>query len=287
MGYLSISNLYKFQDILEFKRVYAMEKVHGTSAHVSFKNGKVHFFSGGEKYDNFVKLFDQEKLLEIFKSFNQEEIVVFGEAYGGKQQGMSATYGKELRFIAFDVKMGNLWLDVPKADKVALKLGLAFVPYELVSTDISALDFERDRPSRVAKLCGIQEDRPAEGIVIRPIMEVRLNNGERMIAKHKRPDFSERGSKADTKVVDPDKLKVLSNAQEIADEWVTPMRLSHILGKVDKTFSMEDMPFVLRAMAEDILKESKGEIIDSKEARKAISANTSKLFTQHLKNSLF
>jgi len=287
MGYLSINNLYKFQDILEFKRVYAMEKVHGTSAHISFKEGKVHFFPGGEKYDNFVKLFDHDKLLEIFKSFNQETVVVFGEAYGGKQQGMSATYGKDLRFIAFDVKMGDCWLDVPKADKVALKLGLAFVPYELVSTEIYALDFERDRPSRVAKLCGIVEDKPAEGIVIRPVIELRLNNGERMIAKHKRPDFSERGSKADTKVIDPDKLKVLSDAQEIADEWATPMRLNHILGKVDKEFGMEDMPFVIRSMIEDVMKESSGEIVDSKEARKAIAGNTSKLFTQHLKNKLF
>lgn len=287
MGYLSINNLYKFQDILEFKRVYAMEKVHGTSAHISFKDGKVHFFPGGEKYDNFVKLFDHDKLLEIFKSFNQETVVVFGEAYGGRQQGMSATYGNQLRFVAFDVKMGEYWLDVPKADKVALKLGLSFVPYELVSTDIAALDFERDRPSRIAKLCGIEEDKPAEGIVIRPIIEVRLNSGERMIAKHKRSDFSERGSKADTKVIDPNKMKVLSDAQEIADEWVTPMRLNHILGKVDKEFGMEDMSFVLRSMVEDIMKESKGEIIDSKEARKAISANTSKLFIQHLKNKLF
>lgn len=264
-----------------------MEKVHGTSAHISFKDGKVFFFSGGEKHDNFVKLFDQDKLLEVFKSFNQETVVVFGEAYGGKQQGMSATYGNQLRFIAFDVKMGDYWLDVPKADKVALKLGLSFVPYELVSTDISVLDFERDRPSRVAKLCGIAEDKPAEGIVIRPVMEVRLNNGERMIAKHKRSDFSERTSKTDTKVIDTNKLKVLSDAQEIADEWVTSMRLEHILGKFDKEFKMEDMSFVIRSMMEDIMKESSGEIIDSKEARKAISGNTSKLFTQYLKNKLF
>jgi len=65
------------------------------------------------------------------------------------------------------------------------------------------------------------------------------------------------------------------------------MRLNHILGKVDKEFGMEDMPFVIRSMIEDVMKESSGEIVDSKEARKAIAGNTSKLFTQHLKNKLF
>jgi hypothetical protein len=30
MGYLHIDNLYKSQDILLFKRCYALEKIHGT-----------------------------------------------------------------------------------------------------------------------------------------------------------------------------------------------------------------------------------------------------------------
>ena len=55
MGYLHIDNLYKNQDILMFKECYAMEKIHGTSAHVSFKavpdqQATVGFFSG-EQYD--------------------------------------------------------------------------------------------------------------------------------------------------------------------------------------------------------------------------------------------
>ncbi len=48
MGYLHIDNLYKVRDILLFKRCYAMNKLHGTSSHISWKEGKLHYFPGGE-----------------------------------------------------------------------------------------------------------------------------------------------------------------------------------------------------------------------------------------------
>ena len=63
MSYMHISNLYRERDILLFKECYAMEKIHGTSAHISFtpslKPGteQLNFFSGGEKHENFIKLF--------------------------------------------------------------------------------------------------------------------------------------------------------------------------------------------------------------------------------------
>ena len=53
MAYLHIDNLYKNQEILMFKECYALEKIHGTSAHVGFKEGAIHFFSGGENHERF------------------------------------------------------------------------------------------------------------------------------------------------------------------------------------------------------------------------------------------
>ena len=38
MGYMRIDNLYKNQAVLSFKEVYALEKVHGTSAHIHYSN---------------------------------------------------------------------------------------------------------------------------------------------------------------------------------------------------------------------------------------------------------
>lgn len=209
------------------------------------------------------------------------EVTVYGEAYGGKLQGMSDTYGKAMKFIAFDVQIGERWLGVESADLMVQKLGLEFVPYVRISTDQEALDAERDRPSRVAVRNGITEPKISEGVVLRPIVEVTLNNGARICAKHKRVEFSERTSKKDT-VADPGKLEILKKADEIAKEWVTPMRLQHVTDKLKaaegRELEMKDTGNVIRAMVEDVAREAAGEIEMSKEAERAIGAAASKLF---------
>jgi hypothetical protein len=66
MGYAHIENLYRNKAILMFKECWAMEKIHGTSAHIAWRDGHVTFFSGGAKHDDFVALFDAEKLAAAF-----------------------------------------------------------------------------------------------------------------------------------------------------------------------------------------------------------------------------
>ena len=87
MGYMHIDNLYKNQNILMFKECYALEKIHGTSAHVAWSEGRLRFFSGGEKHDNFVNLFDIEVLTKTCtERFGDRTVIFYGEAYGGKQR---------------------------------------------------------------------------------------------------------------------------------------------------------------------------------------------------------
>lgn len=288
MGYMHIDNLYKNQDMLIFRECYALEKIHGTSAHVSWKDAdgvqRVTFFSGGEKHDNFVKLFDVDALSAAFADMGHHEVTVFGEAYGGKQQGQSWRYGDRLRFVAFDVKVGDCWLDVPNAKQVAERLGLEFVHYRKVTTDISALDAERDAPSEQAKRNGVQGDMPREGVVLRPLREFRDNSGGRVISKHKRVEERETKTTRDASV-DPSKLKVLENAKAIADEWVTVTRLEHVLDKLGPV-GLESTSAVISAMIEDVMREGAGELVDSKEARKAIGAATARMFRQRVAGSL-
>lgn len=290
MGYLHINNLYKSQTILLFKECYALEKIHGTSAHISFNEGKLSFFSGGEKHTTFVALFDQGVLIESFIALNQPKITVFGEAYGGRCQGMKETYGDKLKFIAFDVMINDHWLDVPNAEDVCKKLGIEFVPYARVSTDISALDSQRDLPSRQSIRNGITEPKISEGVVLRPLHEFLFPDGVgRIIAKHKRPEFSERTSKRDTNV-SPEKLEVLYKADAIANEWVTSTRLTHVLDKLSanlqRSVEMKDVRVLIDAMIANVLREGKDEIVESKEIIKVISTATVKLFKKTLEKSL-
>jgi hypothetical protein len=287
MGYMHIDNLYKSQDILAFRWCWALEKVHGTSAHLSYCAGRspaLSYFSGGASHDRFVALFDGVELNVRFQALDHREVMVYGEAYGGKEQGMRATYGDALWFIVFDVKIGDLWLSVPDMDQVATGLGLEVVPYTKVSTDIADLDRERDAPSIVAQRRGTGDDKRREGVVLRPPFEVRKNNGDRIIAKHKLEAFSERATPQ--KIVDPAKLAVLEQATAIAQEWVTPMRLSHVLDKLDKPHDMTAMPRLIRAMVDDVYREGAGELVESREASAAIGKRTAVLLKARLDAAL-
>jgi hypothetical protein len=284
MGFMHISNLYKDQRLLMFREVYALEKVHGTSAHVGWAGGRLSFFSGGENHTRFVDLFDALALDAAFIEMGHDTVTVFGEAYGGKQQGMSKAYGPNLKFVAFDVRIGDSWLAVPQAEDVVKKLGLEFVHYVKVSTDLAALDAERDAPSVQAVRNGITEPQHREGIVIRPLVEMHTNSGERLIAKHKRDEFRE--TKTPRKVVDASKLQVLQDAERVADEYVVPRRLEHILQKFPTGVNQEHTRVVLNAMLEDVLREGSGEFVDSKLVRQAIFRKTAELFKKHLRANL-
>ena len=310
MSYMHIDNLYKAQDILQFKKCYAMEKVHGTSAHVSYK-GKVDglvppslgeasfevhvadsidFFSGGASPTDFLPLFDKDKLFEGFRKLGHDRVIVYGEAYGGKMQGMKDTYGPKLKFVAFEVKIGDHFLSVPKASLIAQELGLDFVHYVEIDTTIEEIDKQRDADSMQACKCGMGLDHICEGIVLRPPFEVRLNSGARVIAKHKRPEFTETKTKRE---VSPDKAVVLAKAEAIADEWVTPMRLQHVIDRIhsdgfigSKGVGIEQTGWVIDLMVEDVTREAGEEIKDSREARRAIGQRAAKMYKEWLNSTI-
>jgi len=280
MGYMHIENLYKARDILLFKECYALEKIHGTSAHISWNINEAKFFSGSTSYVNFVKLFDIKNLEKVFADLGHEKIKVYGEAHGGKIQGMSDTYGKDTKFVVFDINIDGLWLDVPNAEKVTNELGLEFVHYDLISATPEVIESIILEDSVQAVRNGMGTGHKREGVVLRPPIEIRKNNGDRVIAKHKNLKFRE--TKTPRKL-SQEELAVLENAKEIAEEWVTYIRLTHVLDKFEQPWDISDTREVIKAMIEDVIRESTGEIIDSKEVRTAIGRKTASLFKDRLK----
>jgi hypothetical protein len=308
MGYLHINNLYKDDRIFQFGECYALEKIHGTSAHVTLKlvDGmpEVHYMSGGETYERFKALFHEGEIytgvMNFIHSMNLDlnDITFFGEAYGGKQQGMSATYGKDLKFIVFDVQKDGKWLNVPIAEQAAKSVGFEFVDYTRISTKLTDIDAERAKPSTQAIRNGIIEPKEREGIVLRPLEEAFDRRGNRIITKHKNDSFKETKTQRE---VDPERLKVLADANQIADEWVTESRLDHVMDKVKGLkqdaenelgngclvkdllkLEIEDTGIIVKAMVEDVRREATGEILESKEAMKAIGAAAARMFKKRL-----
>ena len=279
MGYQHIENLYKNQDIMFFKECYALEKIHGTGAHVGWKNGVIQFHSGSLKHDVFVALFNKEELQEKFIRAGHERIFVYGEAYGEELQKMEETYGDELKFVAFDVNIGDSWLSVPKADSFTKWLGLEFVHYDRIPCTIESINQVRDSDSVQAVRNGMGNGKIREGVVLRPLEEFTKDDGSRIISKHKRDEFSETNTPRE---FTQEKQALLSDAQDIADEWVTEMRLTHVLDKIGCELAIRNTGKVIAAMIEDIEREAVGEIVLSKEAASAIGKATASMFKNRL-----
>lgn len=297
MSYRHIENLYRNKTILLFKQAYAMEKIHGSSAHLKYipkpefnVDDRLIFFSGGAKHEQFLKIFNQEELLYKFrenaKDHPDSDITIYGEVYGGSMQGMSNTYGPDLRFIAFEVKINDVWLCVPQAEKFVQQFNLEFVPYEIIDTTEEAINAIMMKDSEIAIRRGMGTGKMREGVVLRPMQEFvhQGENGGPIRVKHKRPEFEERARAP--KFADPEKLKLIEDANEAANEFVVPMRLQHILDKFPEP-KMEDANKIIKAMLEDVYREASGEVVESKELRKAIGKKTMQLFKKYLENNTF
>jgi hypothetical protein len=273
MGYMSIDNLYNRPDVL---RCYALEKIHGTSAHIRIGRDdpdcgpKVRLHAGGVDHARFATLFDPESMALIYESkFIAETLFIYGEAFGAKVMGMSETYGKDLRFLAFDVHLDGAWLDVPAAAGLAAEFGIGFVPYEEGPFTLQFLDEQRDRDSLVAIVPG----KMREGIVVRAIKELAYpKTGERFIFKHKRPEFRETKT---VREVDPQRSVALAGAEAIATEYVTPMRLQHVLQGTPYN-GPEDTGKVIKAMQADVKKEAK-DITWTRDVERAVGKETVRL----------
>lgn len=281
MGFMHIQNLYQNKDIISlFKECYALEKIHGTSASITYKQKEITLFPGGESIVNFEKLIDKQLLIDKLSTYGNE-VVIYGELYGGKQQGMSVTYGAQLKFIVFKASIDGIWINVPEEEKLAKDVGLEYVSYEKIPATIEEINKQRDLDSVQAQRNGMGTGHKREGIVLRPIIELQYPDGSCVISKHKADEFRE----TKTPRLLSEKPKVLSQSDDVANEWVTEMRLIHVLDKIPG-HNITMMKQIISAMIEDILREGNKEIVDTKEAKGAIAKKTADMYKNWLKSNL-
>jgi hypothetical protein len=308
MGYASIDNLYKTQRILEESHCYAMEKIHGTSSHITHTRsitdytdnvgvkttGNFHYHGGGVSGAEFKALFDTDRLELLLcacsKSNGYNKITIYGESYGGKMQKNQWRYGSVLKFCAFEVNIDDRWLTVPEANSFCLALGIEFVHFVYIETKLSLIDEWRDAPSTQAERNGVYEYEgkpvPREGVVLRTVDEKLDHRGNRIIAKHKRDE--ERETKTPRKVVDPKNLEILKNARLVAEEWVTPTRVfEHVVPKLSiEVVDMTCTKQVISAVIEDVNREGLGEFEPGPTVNAEIGKRTAQLLKQYLADKL-
>lgn len=163
------------------------EKVDGTNVRISWDGNEVKF---GGRTDNAQMpmplierlqiLFTKEKLASCFPEGG--EVVLYGEGYGGKIQS-GGKYKPEVDFVLFDVCVGPWWLKREAVNEVAFNISIQAVPVIGYGTLAVAIDLVRDG------LKSTWGDFIAEGLVIRPAIDLTARNGERIITKVKGRDF--------------------------------------------------------------------------------------------------
>lgn len=169
------------------------EKIDGTNIRVYWDGHKVIF--GGRTDNAQIPTTLMYALNDLFLGITNEElfeqkfgestVTFYGEGYGEKIQKGGGLYKNGVGFILFDVQVGDTWLERSNVEDIAKSFNLQVVPIVLTGTIQEAVDYVKSKPK-----CTIAEqEKEAEGLVGRPIVEMKDRMGNRVIVKIKVCDF--------------------------------------------------------------------------------------------------
>lgn len=168
------------------------EKIDGTNIRIYWDGHKVSFAGRTERSiipENLLNFLNEifglpeaEVLFE--QEFGEDPVVLFGEGYGGKIQN-GKNYRPSESFILFDVSYKGIWLNRKEVKEIAKMFGIDSVPVVLRGTIQDAIDMVKSNPKSTIGNAFM------EGLIGRPSIELKTNNGDRIIVKVKCRDFQD------------------------------------------------------------------------------------------------
>lgn len=167
------------------------EKIDGTNIRVYWDGHRISFAGRTEKSE--IPQHLSEKLNSIFvnteteelfeQTFGEKEVILFGEGYGAKIQGVGSQYRHDVGFILFDVMINGNYQSRESVEKIAECFSLEIVPIIVTGTIQQAIDFVKSNPKSTIGTAYM------EGVVGRPKVELQDRTGKRIIVKIKSRDF--------------------------------------------------------------------------------------------------
>lgn len=131
---------------------------------------------------------DVTKFLYLFPvGADAPEVCIYGEGLSHKIQkgGKYFKEGKGYKFIAFDINIGVTWMDRETVETMCNQLGIPVAPVVGRGTIADAIAMVKKG------LKSTYGDFIAEGLVIRPVYELKDRRAHRIITKIKTRDFKE------------------------------------------------------------------------------------------------
>ena len=163
------------------------EKVDGTNIRIMWDGDKVRL--GGKTDNAQIPAFLIERLQTLFYAGAMARIFdgtacLYGEGYGAKIQKGGGNYIPDgVDFCLFDVLIGETWLKREDVEDIATKLEVQVAPIIGRGSLEAAINIAR------AGIVSEWGDFKAEGLVMRPKVEIKNRMGHRIITKIKHKDF--------------------------------------------------------------------------------------------------
>ena len=177
---------------LRFNNWQFTEKIDGTNISVEWDGHAVSFHGRTERaqipkhlLEYLEKTFLTTEAEELFEqTYGDKNVILYGEGYGAKIQN-GGNYRSDVSFILFDVLIGDNWQEREWVEKTAKMFGIDVVPVVFVGSLEEGIDYVMEHhPSTIGTAM-------MEGIVGRPMVEMRDRLGKRIIVKIKWEDFKE------------------------------------------------------------------------------------------------
>lgn len=174
-------------EYLQYNQWMWEEKIDGTNIRIMYEMGKIRI---GGKTDNAqipATLYEKIAMLisanQMLDAFGDAQVCLYGEGYGAKIQKGSCYIKDGVDFILFDVWINGWWISREGVTDIANMLGLKRVP-------IIGQSNIKDAISEVAKgFTSTFGNFFAEGLILRPLVDLYDRTGNRMITKIKHKDF--------------------------------------------------------------------------------------------------
>ena len=170
------------------------EKVDGTNIRVYWDGHTVTFGGRTERaqipaplVNRLNELFGGETNAQMFEQiYGEREVILFGEGYGKGIQAAGKAYKPDgVDFILFDELIGSNYQPRISVEDAAYTFGIKTVPVVGTGTLEQAVEFIMGHPKSTLG------DIEMEGIVCRPVQELRDRCGNRVIVKVKWHDFKD------------------------------------------------------------------------------------------------
>lgn len=165
------------------------EKVDGTCIRILWDMQTLRF--GGKTDNAQIPTFLISKLQDLFpvskfqEHFVETPVCLYGEGYGARIQKGGGNYiPKGVDFVLFDILIGEWWLQRKDIEGIAIKFNIGIVPIIGHGTISDAVQIIKS-----GLLKSEWGDFLAEGMVLKPEIELFTRNGQRIVTKIKHKDF--------------------------------------------------------------------------------------------------